>query len=290
MFLAHLTSDEFVIEQLLEAASQLYANKAEATLETVPAKQKTSDLTLVYTERPIEEARLERADRSDDLEKAGDGPSDRDSEKPKRTEGMRVFASAVQTLRIVGQVLRNFPGTLNLEAKAALTEAACGLGLRSLAAANESLDDGQQQALQLMMRQLREAYPNLPEDRIKSRAKRFLWFATILTTFGLIRLTSSSIAAPELDPAYEKVFSSDDSIARRLINASLKIDVSNGFPVGFVKRLSDSVKEKALPTNVLKLLALEHFEQVWVQPADRQAVCAKLGIEYRFLPLGPRKE
>jgi hypothetical protein len=42
-----------VIEQLLEAASQLYANKAEATLETVPAKQKTSDLTLVYTERPI---------------------------------------------------------------------------------------------------------------------------------------------------------------------------------------------------------------------------------------------
>ena len=140
------------------------------------------------------------------------------------------------------------------------------------------------------MRQLQEAYPNLPEDRIKSRAQRFLWFATILTTFGLIRLTSSSIAAPELYPAYEEVFSGDDTIARALINASLKIDVSKGFPVGFIKRLSDDIKEKALPTMVLKLLALEHFEQVWVPPADRQAICAKLGIEYRFLPLGPHKQ
>ena len=95
MFLAHLTSDEFVVEQLLEAASHLYANKSEATLETVPGKQTASDLPMVYTERPIEEARLERAKRSDEFEKAGNGSSDRERGRPSDSEEMRTFASAI---------------------------------------------------------------------------------------------------------------------------------------------------------------------------------------------------
>jgi predicted MPP superfamily phosphohydrolase len=288
MFLAHLTNDRFVIDKLLESAASFYPSTEPATLETVHGKQLAGDIALSYTEKPIEEARRERADQSDEQAEKLEQARRQDSDSA--SADVKAFASAVQTLRLLGQVLRNFPGTLDFPYKVLLTEASCELGLRCLTVVSAGMESEREQALKTIIDQVHRAYPNLPRDRIRVRAERFLWFATILTSFGLIRLISSSIAAPELEPAYEEVFSPSDSIATKLIDVSLKIDVSTTFPVGFIKRLADDFKDKTLPTMILKLLVLEHFEQVWVAPADRQAVCAKLGIDYRFMPLGPRRQ
>jgi hypothetical protein len=287
LFLAHLSNDPFIIDKLLEAANGCYADVVPADLDSF-SMDTPSDMKLSYVEQKAIESRQERADARDEQSPlTGDGDVRGDSDA--RRAGT-AFSAALQSIRILGQILKNFPGTLEASAKLALTEACYGVGLRSLAVALEHVAGNKREAIDAIIKSLREAYPDLPERTMKARAEQFLWFVTILTSYGLIKTISTSVAAPELEPTYVKALASSSGTATKLIDVALRLDVSSKFPSGLLTRVADDVEGRQLPLVILKFLVLEHFAQIEVPRAVRQRICAKLGIEYKQLTLPGGKE
>jgi hypothetical protein len=141
-----------------------------------------------------------------------------------------------------------------------------------------------------LIAQLRKSYPNMPEDKIKMEAEQVLFFWKSLASFSLLKLVTTSLAAPELEPIFEEIFGGDTA-AVKLLDASLKMYLTKGFPDGLIGRLVRDFKGKPLPIGTLRLFAIEHFDQIYVPIPTRKSVCALLSIEYRVMALsGPKAE
>lgn len=282
MFLAHLSHDLFVIERLLETANGYLAEREPETLETI-VKVEEDEVALEFVERPQIDARREAAATKDaqvaKREEAEDLESDAES------DGLALeVSSAIHAIRVMGQILKNFPGALLAETKVSITVASSDLGLRLLNVALEKVEADRKDILETIVQAIRRNYPGIPEDKVRARAERYLWVLTIVTSYSLIRLVANALAAPELEPIYDRVFSGKISPARAILNLALRLEVSASFPKGLIIRVADDMKGRRLPEMLVKLLALDYFERIYVAPPVHQSVCAKLGISYRVLP------
>jgi predicted MPP superfamily phosphohydrolase len=290
MFLVHLSNENFIIERILATADSFYSGTAVATLDS-SSKLDQGEVQLAYTEKKsVEEARREWADEKDrQIEKRELAESAQSKVSDEAKAAGISYRSAVQTIQIVGQVLRNFPGSLDVEKKVKLTRACTSLGLRCLTLALEYVEAERSDMLDAIMAELRNAYPNLGEDKVTAKARLYLWFGSVLASFAVLKTISNAIAAPTLEPIYDKAFALPRSSAVKLVDASIRMYLSNGFPEGLIDRLVKEFKDKNRPLTLLKLFSLEHFEQIAVPNRQRQSICAKLKIEYRVAALGPSK-
>lgn len=278
LFMAHLSSHDFVVRRLLAAVSGFYRGTEPATLEAPVAGAVIADEELAYDDRPNDEVRRERADERDSREQtdAGEAESAREDD--------RTFASAVRAIKILGQVLKNFPGSMRADMKLAIAEACFRLGRRCMAVALDAIDGAQEEITADYLRVLREASPGLPEERLKPRAERFTWFLRVLITLGLTRAIARYVGARQLEPTYRKLLAREQNPATRLVDLSLKLEINGPFPGGQIEDMADEFAGSPLPLTVLKFLVVERFRQISVDPTQRQRTCAKLGIKYRALP------
>lgn len=289
MFLVHLSNDDFIIQRILETADSFYSDTAVATLDS-PSKLDGAKVQLAYTEkRSVDEARRDWADEKDRQIEKQELAESQSKMSGDAKAARNKYRAAIQTIQIVGQVLRNFPGSLDREKKVKLTRACTNLGLRCLAVALGYVEAEKSDMLDSIMAEIRNAYPNLGEDKVAARARSYLWFLAVLASFALLKTISNSIAAPTLEPIYDRAFKLSRSSAVKLVDASIRMGLSKVFPEGLIDRLAKELKDKDRPMMVLKLFSLEHFEQIAVPSRQRQSICAKLGIKYKVAALGPGK-
>jgi Calcineurin-like phosphoesterase len=292
LFLVHLSSDRFIIDKMLHAASWFFELTPQATLDSPLMKLLGEPVPLTYVERNSSVSRQEWADSKDAhvelSEQTGDDEPESDESK---AQGLgQNYAAALQTLRILGQILKNFPGSLEANTKIALTEACYGIGLRGLAAALQEIEAEKQPVAEQILKELRDANPGLPDEKLRTRVDSYFWFVALVTSYGLIKAVATSVAAPELEPTYAQALRASPTTATKLIDAALRLDVSEAFPIELLMKLASEVKDAPLPLNVLRILVLEHFHQVVVPRRELQSACAKLGIDYQPLRLRPVKE
>jgi predicted MPP superfamily phosphohydrolase len=288
LFLAHLTSDEFVINKMLNAARSHFPGTVEATLEGQGGRTESTLIPLTYVEARPETARQAWADSIDAQteESKGRQTTNNGSDEAAGDIGQE-FHAALQTLRIVGQILKNFPGSLDATTKIALTNACYGIGLRGVAVAFREIEAEKPPLIEQILEELREANAGLSTEKLRGVIDRYFWFVTLGASFGLIRAVATSVAAPELSPIYEETLGREPSIAVRLIDFALSLETSDAFPIGLLSRLADDVRGLPIPLNVLRVLVLQHFQRVAVDKPHLQAACAKLGIEYQPVRLRP---
>jgi len=276
LFLAHLSSDGFVIDRLLEAANAIYHEIEPATLDFPLKVAPAGSDELTYDEKPGLEARVGRADARDDRDEA--------MAEDARPSGDVTLSSAISAMKILGQILKNFPGSLKAGPKRTLTKACYALASRCLGAALKAFEEDSRELISSMVAVLREVSPSWPEDKLQRQAERFLWLVTVLFTLGMVKSVSRAVGARELEITYKRVLDEMSNTATRLFDLSLKLEVVGPFPEGQISDMSDELSGLPLPLTVLKLLVLEHFEQFDVERPLRQKACAKLGIRFQALP------
>ncbi len=188
----------------------------------------------------------------------------------------------------MGQILKNFPAALVAETKVEVMQESCDLGLRLLSVALEKVETGRKELVEKVVASIRRLHPSLPDQKIRAQTERYLWILTLLTSYGLLKVTARAITSPELEPIYSRVFPEKSTKAKMLINLALRLETSSSFPKGLITRVSERVKNRPLPDLLLKFLVLDHFARIHVPPPDRQSICDKLGIKY--LPLAANRK
>jgi hypothetical protein len=281
-FLTYLAKDRIVIDSMLTRARGVYSDIAPATLEQdaqffnalfadVPRR--------VFEDRPSKETRNQ-------INKELDKES-RNSERVGRRSNVSVNSDinvAFKTIQILGQLIRNFSGSLPGDQKAEIAKECYLLGLRTLSTLLNILNTHQE----ILVTRISEAlYANkkpsreLKREQTERQARRYLGIIIDALTALVCKKISDAVGSETLRQTIEYVRSEGNTAAFNLIDISIKLDHFGRYPMEEIARFVGRFKDGALAINVLRDLVVLDLYKLPRKREIRQVVCDQLGLEYR---------
>ena len=184
-------------------------------------------------------------------------------------------------LQVIGQVLKNHPGSMPGADKTELSAAAMHLGFRIAAAVIKMVQQGEEPLLALIAKTLMADHPSFSQHEAVERARQSLAGMVHHIGFGITKRMSIAIGSRHLIPLYEQMKPQYPTPLGQLVNTALLLDQAANFPEEQVFKCAKQLEQYAIALSVLRHLVVDHFELI---PRDRltiQKVCARLGVSYR---------
>lgn len=293
LFLAHLSKHPFIIQQLLKTAQGVFADspRAELRAEDSPTPDLDKSISdVLYLERDARSTRRDRMRRLDDIEEEGE----RRVALERDIEGARIhlaqMGAGFRTLQILGQILKNFPGSIEAKEKRLITEECYNIGLRFLGSFFALLHSSRVELIRSLIETLRIEFPDIEDAEIVRKAQESVFGLTFLASYGAVQRVAESVGSPHLFRVYEAIRAESPSPAVSLIHMSLQLNEMAAFPTRDVERLGGEFGDNPICSRILKSLVVNHFHLFEVRFDVKQRVCDRLGISYRRLQkVDPRK-
>lgn len=289
MFLCYLSKDPFILESIISASGELF-NKYEVCdilsdsdfLGSIMSR--IPELTL-----DDEDPRDHRRDllrKKDEIESEDfSGSEDYDDTEPieeisaeERQEYLMLNA-AFKTIQIMGQILRNFPGSLKREPKITLVNNCYALGLRLLKFGYQAFSESQDELARIFYYIIRDEYPNLSDKEIKEKVKNFIFYLVEGLTFSIIKHVSDSIGHKALTKTFNEIIESEPTISKKYIDLSLRLDHLRGFPTVETLKLYNDVSGYPFAKYLVRHLVWLHFYLYESTERQRQSICSQIGIK-----------
>jgi hypothetical protein len=282
LFLAHLSRDGSVVDELIKEADSYFPGQAPAELrgsikfdgvelieesEPAPTEGRADELEAVAQEQGLQEmpVRLDRSSERTDLDELGQ------------------LCAAVKVLQILGQFVKNFPANFSPLKKTEIVEKCVGIGLRTLGSSFELIEEAQAEILEEFSKLLGQK-GSIPKEQAKQEAAVALANLCLINSFGVIKRISNAIGSRELDKTYQRVFdAAPDVPSWKLVEISLRLDHTGQFPDTKVKRLYDGFDEASdsFAQSLLKKLVARHFRLFEVGHKIFQSVSEHLKISVK---------
>ena len=292
MFLAHLSKDPVIIAELLTASKNLFPNYPPAKLRgdiDFLSELGLAPVDPVYQEQDPKlnrEALLEEMDRaaSPNREEAYDVPNETDQDVDVDVNDPTVqFLTSLRQLEISGQILKNFPGSLEGSVKLDIARECYNLGLRSLSVLFEMIQAEQSEILRRVAKLIEERHPTLTTLEIENRAKDVLSGLIQIVSYGMIKSIAKSVGSRDLSNTFVRLSQETETPAFILIDTALGMDTQPNFPEIKIQEVASQFDDDQLPRSVLRHLVVTHFQLFPVGFKTKQRICKILGIEYSKL-------
>ena len=290
IFLIHhsKTRAESIIDKILDEARQIFRDTACATLSVNELceinKLVTEEIKTIIEDRTPNEYRAKELKTKDELyDIEEDKERERQESLPSYNEEIKeldVFGKinlSIKLMEIIGQIAKNYYGSLEKNDKKILLSEVCSLGLRNL---------------KFFINQFNEYGPLLEkeiQDKVKKKntiskldaekiSKRIIFSFMELICIFFIKKISSNIVSKNLFEDIDGLES--DSEVMKLINTSTKLYFPNGLNKDKVVLLSQdfSALNNSVAKELLKFLVIEHFYKFDVDLRKKQEICDKIGI------------
>ena len=282
VFYLYLTRDIELIENVLKIARQVYADHEpcdfDIDVEFVNRLYVDTETLLLPSGEPATHREEEREQR--DLTETGDDDQDvRELPYGDDLDDVLKVNFALKTLHVMGQVLRNFPGSLQATVKADLASESYLLGLRTLKAilriAETNLDDLRSYLARLIQEHRRISAVSELE---KSTDEAVIWI-TLNCAFGMTKRISSAVGLHELSGTFADVLEQLGApLAVRIIDASIKLDHFPSVPFEQIKAIAEDTNNNHFTRRVLRDLVANHMYLFKVDYKSRQKLGALLDI------------
>ncbi len=290
LFLAHLSKNPLIVRELLAAARSFYPDTKPAALADdieFFLTLKPGHSEVVYEEQNLAEARARRLEALDEEEATlqnGDKANVPDDEPTDDTLGpVTTLTAAAKTLQILGQILKNFPGSLEGDVKFDIAGECYSLGLRTLASIYDALRANSAEIVDDMIAAIKAESPRLQDKELEERAlKTIVGLAEIIGLY-MVRLVAASVGSKDLSQTYKRVIEQGTNPAILLIDTSIRLDHSVPFPDTAVQKLAEELRKEPFARQILAYLIVGYFHMFPVEMAIKQRVCAALGIKYTAL-------
>jgi hypothetical protein len=272
-----------VIGTLIDAARALMADVPPASL--VPSETEVSAgleqlerESKTFLERDPEEARKAEFAAMDARQREAEVLADRQAAQEQSADMVRA-AQVIASMRLLGQIVKNFPGTLESQRKIEIVQECYGLGRRFLGWYLNLIRSNNTALTAEIARIVSLIHPAFEMKKIVRRADEIVGALVASTTFAIVKRVSISVGSRHLARTYKKVYDPTSPVVR-LFDFSLKLDHAGEFPFGDLKELAKDVSENALPHLVLRALVLQYFDMFPLDFREKQAACAHLGVKY----------
>jgi hypothetical protein len=284
LFLAHLSKDRRLLEILLESAVAQFAAAPEAALEKDVEFLNRLDGSTAELVLPHEEPAEARQNYLEDLKSSDEEEErfrlERRQEIESANSALGRLNSALKTIQILGQVLKNFPANYDRTDKDNMIGACCALGGRVLGGLISSFRENETEFLEDMLRLIARRKPNMRDEKLRGRAVTAACGLYELASAGIIIRLSHAVGSSELTTTYERLFPSFKSALMRLVYISLRLEHYEQFPESLVRSEAKSLHDNPFSFRVLRFLVARHFA---IFPTDfrvKQSLATVLKLDY----------
>jgi len=292
MFLTYLSKDPFILSSILDSSRSLFSSHPECDLaektEFLERLVSTVPVLALDSTSPIQRRRkllatrdqLEEIEAAEDVE-AEDVEAEVEEESPDLHEELEQHLQinvAFKTIQILGQVLRNFPGSLRGQRKLEVARECYSLGLRALRFILDSMESHHQDLVTYIAEFLKARNPDWSDETVGRHATFFVYNFVDGFTFVVVKQVSDSVGHEALSITYRDLLATSDTISYRFIDLSVQLDHFSGFPRKALFELHSRVRNNPFATQFLRHLVWYYF---YIYPSTdrlRQSVCKKLGI------------
>jgi hypothetical protein len=292
MFFLYLKRDAEIIERLLANAGKIYEEWTPSDLENDVQfvnkllKEKPKKLLLPSTniETNRDQYRSQQDERNELESKIESAPNQRVPYDRGLNEIVKICI-ALQNLRVMGQVLRNFPGVLTAEPKYRLAEASYLLGLRTLrrllALAEQQLEEFRAAFAQVF----KERHPLATEEEMETSADQQLIWLTGAVSYGMIKRICSSIGLQDLELTFEEVRKRlGGKTSVRLVDLAIQLEYFREAPEAEIYDLEKDVQKNLFSYKILRDLVAEFL---YLHNTDTQ-VFQRLGKLFQIAARNPQ--
>ncbi len=292
IFYVYLTKDRELIEHILQNAKQIYADVEPCDLESHVQfinELQIGELNYLLPSSSVEKNREDYSRRQDESESDGDSATESEGGRSitycEELSPAQKLNISLKTLRIMGQVLRNFPGVLKADLKFQLAQESYQLGLRTLRAILQ-LAERDIQGLRTYYSELLKERMALDDDDpklLKSTDDLIVLLARRLG-FAMVKRVSHAVGLKELEETYQDVMRADgDLTSVKVIDLAIKLDHFTDFPKPELQGLIDLTSRNFYAFTLLRDMAANYL---YLFPADyrtKQWVGEKLNIKTNII-------
>jgi hypothetical protein len=286
LFLTHLSKDPFIIEVMLAHGKSLFQEFPPAKFETDIAflSNFTDQIQNVVLEdgtyQQQKEKRLRELDEAPTLD---DDMPDLVDETDEALKMIAQMTMALRTLEVLGQLIKNFPGSLVGTDKYQLVKECYELGLRTVSMLFSLFDSKVDDFVDLVADRIIESRkPIKDSEEFRKRMKSFLFWLIEATCFGMIKRISLAVGHPQLSETYAEVNRDMDSNASALVDIAINLE-HLGFPEDQLQELSKRFPCDSFCGRVLRQLVVEHFYLFPTKESTKQKVCTAMEIPIQNL-------
>jgi|GEM_PF-1337701 len=301
LFLCHLSKDESILNEVQNAAKQLFATQTPFNIreDTVFLNRLSEALPGLSLKRnqDVEANRRAHRERLDEIEgrkgltnaaETNHGDTTAVSTSESEVEG----ATALKTIQILGQVVKNFSGSLGGEVKINLLRENYNLGLRLLGSVIEHakrMAPVWETTAKAELEMQHEAATSENIIRLINRVV-VMYIQTIVTM--VIKHISDSIGTDKVAPSLAQIVSEDSNPSLKIIDVSIRLDHYDHFPSDEIKLLASMFRDNPFAFGVLRALAWLRLYMYKVDFSIVQRTCSALDIpiDNQVKLLSPRQK
>jgi len=288
LFLTYFSRDAFILDSILGAAAALFPKYKEfdagadaaflgPLLEGIPQLVLDSGDPIDRKRRML--AEQDRRDFGEDPEETGDLLPYEEIETDEALDDLLRINVAFKTIQILGQVLRNYPGSLRAPDKERIAASAFALGLRVLDFLMTALEENKEPVLEALLELIQERHPQWDLERIERKLGEAVVSLAEGACFVTTKQVADSVGDHRYARTYDDILKATSNCSYSLIDLCIRLLYFEHFPVEPVSRLDKKLEQSAFAARMLRHMVWYRFR---VYPADRQlrqSVCDRLGIE-----------
>jgi hypothetical protein len=284
MFVLFFTKDIPLVDHIVQTGNKIFGGVAECDVDATVAFA-----TRLFT-KP-ERVEIDESDITKNREgqrRLQDDAEDDDSPEPEKKiaysedldNGEKVVFAG-KTLDLLGQIVRNFPGSLLGDVKFRVIVSAYGLGLRMMQAIMEFSHSRVEELREFVREKYQEQEGSEPPssqldrltDVVMMHLARFLGF-------GMLKRISYAVGYEKLSATYGAILKGKGKLMSvRLIDTSIKLDHFSAFPLPEVEELERELRQNLFARTLLTDLVASHMMIFPMHYRLKQKLGSLLGID-----------
>lgn len=288
IFLFYLTNDEKMMQLILAKTKEQYSDFApcdyDRDFEFTNRLLSLDPPELTLNDPSNPETHLDyrrKVDENSEVDEAASEPAYEDEDRIKEhdiDDYLRINM-ALKLMQILGQIVRNVPGSITGELKLEIIQEAYLVGLRLMqyiaSLMRENVEEVRDHFASLIRKELRIDNPQ--ELMIKTSA--ILTDLIYMAATGIIQRISNAVGSAHLSETYPLIDASSIKVPAMLIDVAIQLDHSVVFPKRDVIASYKVLEKNYIPRIVLRSIVRDYFYKYPEDHALRQSVCDQLGIK-----------
>lgn len=281
LFLAHHTSDDFVLRSIADALHNLFRGRSPVRFDgdTVAVKQLITDAPkLGYSGESPEEHRSRRNSIEDQLDDGHDGLAEIEETSPELSI-IAQMTMLFKTTEILGQVLKNQYSKIQRARKGALLEDLFNGPLRAIRDFYDHFEKTPDAlVIEIEAAIQRKGKIDSDEER-KAIARKVVASLVQFITFGFLMRASQSANAESLLEDVREVVRKNGTPAFKMIETGILLDSPKAIPRATLKQLFSDIKDDLVASRVIQIMVLNRLYMFKTTEQDMQWLNQELKID-----------
>jgi len=287
IFLIHHSKTRAVsiIDKILNEANALFEDIEPSTLSKEELfkinELAQEEINLIIEDKNPHVHRKEELEYKDEIEELHSYENKHDDGIPAYNENIKeldIFGKinlSMKLIDILGQISKNYYGSLKQKNTVDIIDKLSSLGLRNL---NWFLGQSSEY-VELIEHNIKETIDKKDihsEKEIEQISKRMVYKFAELISINFIKRISNSIASKHLFSSIDKL--SDKSEAMTIVSLVTKLDFAGGLNKDKIIKLDKEFSDNLIVQGFLKHFVIEHMYKFNVEYKKKQEICSKLNI------------